>query len=89
MVVLPQTDESGARYLAGRILENIRAKNIPHEKNEAAPCVTVSIGVTTGEANRLQTGNDYIKRADKALYQSKQNGRNRYTYIEFEEDKQC
>jgi len=82
-VVLPDTDENGARLMAGKIIENIRAKNIPHEKNEAADCVTVSIGVTTGEVTHTQKGDDYIKQADKALYQSKQNGRNRYTYINF------
>jgi diguanylate cyclase (GGDEF)-like protein len=84
-VILPDTDESGARLLAGKILENIRARNIPHEKNEAADCVTISIGVTTSEADNTQSGDDYIKRADKALYQSKLNGRNRYTYIDFNE----
>jgi diguanylate cyclase (GGDEF)-like protein len=80
-VILPNTDESGARFLAEKILENIRARNIPHEKSGAAGCVTISIGVTTGDTERTQTGDDYIRQADKALYQSKQNGRNCYTYL--------
>jgi diguanylate cyclase (GGDEF)-like protein len=87
-VILPDTDESGARYLAGKILENIRKKNIPHEKSEVAGFVTVSIGVTTSAVARAQSGDDYIKQADKALYQSKQKGRNRYTYIDFMEEAQ-
>jgi diguanylate cyclase (GGDEF)-like protein len=85
-VILSYTDETGARYIAGKILENTRARNIPHENSEAANHVTVSIGITTGRANSRQTGVDYIKRADTALYQSKQNGRNRYTYLNFEEE---
>ena len=87
VAVLPNTDEMGARVIAGKILENIRAKNIPHEKNEAASCVTISIGVTTSEVEHSQTGDDYIKQADKALYKSKESGRNRYTFIEFVEEK--
>ncbi|MCL2820494.1 MAG: GGDEF domain-containing protein [Oscillospiraceae bacterium] len=82
-VILPDTGESGARLMADRILNNIRAKNIPHEKNEVAGCVTASIGVTTSEVHHTHSGDDYIKQADKALYMSKQNGRNRYTYNNF------
>jgi diguanylate cyclase (GGDEF)-like protein len=84
-VILPNTGEFGARYIAGKILENVRMRNIPHEKNEAADCVTVSIGVTTGEVRHTQTGADYIKCADEALYRSKHNGRNQYTYVDFKE----
>jgi len=86
-VVLPNTCESSAQLMADRILKNIRMRNIPHEKNEAAPCVTISIGLTTSEVEYMQSADDYIKQADKALYQSKQNGRNRYTYIDFKEEK--
>jgi len=82
-VILPNTDESGARKMAGNMLENIKARNIPHEKNEIAGHITISIGVTTGEVERTQSGIDYIKCADEALYISKRNGRNRYTYMDF------
>ena len=82
-VVLPYTDESGARFLAGKILINIRELDIPHEKSEAADHVTISIGLTSSNAVYLQEGADFIKKADMALYQSKQNGRNQYTFIEF------
>jgi len=82
-VVLPDTDEAGARLISNKVLENIRALNIPHEKNEAASCVTISIGATTSKVEYTQTSEDYLKNADKALYQSKQNGRNQYTYIDF------
>ncbi|MCL2605517.1 MAG: GGDEF domain-containing protein [Defluviitaleaceae bacterium] len=87
-VVLPNTDEGGARLIARKILENIRTKGIPHEKNKAAECVTVSIGAVTSVAAHTQTGDDYIRQADMALYKSKRNGRNQYTYIDFKEDTQ-
>jgi diguanylate cyclase (GGDEF)-like protein len=84
-VILPDTDEVGIRHVADRILNNVRERNIPHEKNEAADCVTVSIGATTSRPMHEQPAGDYIKCADKALYRSKRNGRNQYTYIDFSE----
>lgn len=87
-IVLPGMDESGARIIANRILESIRALNIPHEKNEAANYITISIGVTTATTDKSQTWEDYIKRADEALYLSKNRGRNRYTFIEFGGEKE-
>ena len=81
-VVLPNTDEKGAQLVAERMLEKMREINIPHKTNDAAAYVTISIGGTTDVINHLQHGSDYIKAADKALYESKKNGRNRYTFLE-------
>jgi diguanylate cyclase (GGDEF)-like protein len=79
-VVLPNTDENGAQLIAEKLLENIREENITHEKSDAAARVTISVGITTGKAHHTQTAHDYIKQADKMLYESKQNGRDRYTF---------
>jgi len=81
--VLPHTDEAGARAVAQKLLENVQKLNIPHSESSVAQCVTVSVGVTTGTVAYMQSGADYLKRADEALYMSKQNGRNRYTYLDF------
>jgi diguanylate cyclase (GGDEF)-like protein len=85
IVVLPYTDEHGAHVTASRLLESIIVLDIPHETSDVADCVTISIGVTTAKVDHDQDIEDYIKYADKALYMSKQNGRNRYTYIRFGE----
>ena len=82
--VLPHTDEHGAHVTALRALENIMKRNIPHEKNENARCVTISIGVTTVKVKHTNKGEEYLKCADEALYRSKQNGRNRYTFLDFD-----
>jgi len=87
VVILPNTGESGAHKVANRILDGVRVRSIPHEKSEAAKHVTVSIGITTGQVGYAQSGADYIKRADEAMYISKQGGRNRFTFLNFEEDK--
>ncbi|MDR0292737.1 MAG: GGDEF domain-containing protein [Oscillospiraceae bacterium] len=83
VVALPNTDENGACVIAGKLLEGVRGLNIPHPDNASAPCVTVSVGVTTGKVAYMQTWEDYVQRADEALYASKQSGRNRYTYKAF------
>jgi len=79
-VVLPNTDEDGARLLAENMLENIRACNIPHANSSAADIVTVSIGVTTGRVPYSCRADDFIIRADEMLYMSKQSGRNKSTF---------
>ncbi|UQZ88336.1 hypothetical protein C4J81_03590 [Deltaproteobacteria bacterium Smac51] len=82
--ILPNTDEHGARIMAERILESVRACGVPHSKSSVADCVTISIGATSGYIWNSQSGEDFIRKADEALYLSKQNGRNRYTYLNFE-----
>jgi PleD family two-component response regulator len=66
--------------IAEKLLKNIRECNIPHKNSSAASFVTVSIGGTTGIVDYLQNESDYVKSADAALYKSKQNGRNQYSF---------
>jgi len=82
VAVLPNTDENGAHLIAEKMLEKVRECNIPHKTSDIAGYVTISIGGTTGIVKHLQHGRNYIKLADEALYESKKNGRNRYTFIE-------
>ena len=81
VAVLPNTDEAGARLVAEKLIGNIRALNLPHADSAAASQVTVSVGVTTGKVIFKQKWEEYLSRADEALYQSKENGRNQYTYL--------
>jgi diguanylate cyclase (GGDEF)-like protein len=79
-VVLPNTDEKGARVIAERLLERVRGSKIQHCQSDIADHITISVGVTTGTVSHAQSGKDYIKRADEMLYASKQGGRNRYFF---------
>ena len=81
VIALPHTDEAGARIIGDKVLNAIRELKIPHE-NSNEGIVTISIGITTSVIIHTQNWNDYIKTADKALYMSKNNGRNRYTFLE-------
>jgi len=80
VVVLPNTDEKGARVIAEKLHENVRECNIPHAGSAVASRVTVSVGCVTGSVDRQQSERDYIKQADEMLYASKQNGRNQSSF---------
>jgi len=79
-VVLPNTGEAGAGLIAEKMRQKIYECNIPHEKSDVAEFVTISIGGTTGIVKHSHHESDFIKRADEALYKSKHDGRNRYTF---------
>ena len=79
-VVLPNTDEGGARMIAEKILKKLNGHVMRLDKGGEEIKVTASIGLTTGKVRPRHRPDDYILRADELLYKSKQDGRNRYTY---------
>ncbi|NWH05068.1 GGDEF domain-containing response regulator [Desulfobacter latus] len=75
-VLLPETELREACLVGNRIRENVQ-KAVFTPENGVQTSVTVSLG-----AAQIVQGEDFtsfIKRADKALYLSKENGRNRLT----------
>ena len=86
VILLPNTGEADAGKIGSRILNNIRDLKIPHENSGIADCVTISIGATTVKVKQNHQYTNYIERADKALYMSKNSGRDRYTFLKFEDD---
>lgn len=71
-LILPNTDADGAYILADRLRERVE-----HAKWKERP-VTASFGVSS-VAVGMDSGEDLIAHADKALYLSKERGRNRVT----------
>ena len=84
LVVLPSTDENGARLLSEKLFKKIEELKIEHKSSDISEYVTVSIGAVTGKVSHTQTWQDYMKRADEALYVSKNNNRNTYTFLNLE-----
>lgn len=75
-VVLPGTDEAGAKSVAEDICQAVRSRQLPHEGN-APGIVTVSVGCATIIPQRGKTVQDLIESADQVLYRAKGRGRNR------------
>jgi diguanylate cyclase (GGDEF)-like protein len=76
-VILPHTDKGAAGSVAGRLLDRVRALDIVADDETVVRCA-VSIGIAElGDADGSVT--DLIRRADEKLYDSKRQGKNRYT----------
>jgi diguanylate cyclase (GGDEF)-like protein len=73
MALLPETDIDAAVMVAERIRENVETTGILTQEQQIF--ITVSIGVATHKLGD-ETVNVIIQRADKALYQAKNFGRN-------------
>jgi diguanylate cyclase (GGDEF)-like protein/PAS domain S-box-containing protein len=73
VVVLPRTGPAGARAVAERIWQAVRVADF--EVDDTRLHVTVSIGVATAEAGQDLTPDQLVHRADSALYQVKERGR--------------
>ena len=73
-VLLPGTDRTGAYELADQLRQYIAVSPVPSEKGDIH--ITVSIGVTEFTPEDM-TPDGILARADAALYQAKEHGRNR------------
>ena len=78
VVVLSNTDVEGATKVAETLRANVENLAIPHRLSSITPNVTISLGVAIGYANSDVLPQTLIETSDNALYQAKQDGRNRY-----------
>jgi diguanylate cyclase (GGDEF)-like protein len=79
-VLLPDTDKAHAWAVAERIRQSIAGTATDYEG--LALNVTISLGTAQYDPSRDISGKSLIDRADRALYASKQNGRDRVTIAE-------
>ncbi|MDX8392485.1 MAG: diguanylate cyclase [Mariprofundaceae bacterium] len=81
-VICPDTATHGGEKIAENLCLAVESLNIPHERAEAASCVTISVGMASnlpGKAGEDKTPEELLKAADTALYHSKKSGRNRFS----------
>ncbi len=76
-VLLPNTNASGAVHLANAIHKEVQQLLIPHAKSSVSEYVTLSVGVSSTLPQKEFSPEALIAVADKALYEAKEQGRNR------------
>ena len=77
VVLLPDTDEIGAIKVAETIRANVEAMKMEHKDSRISDVVTVSIGVATFDKHSLVAPENLVQKADEALYEAKNSGRNK------------
>jgi diguanylate cyclase (GGDEF)-like protein len=77
-VILPETGAEEARTVAQRIRSTLEAE-VFHPPAGRPISKTISIGVT--EYSPMESITDFVRRADQAMYVSKQSGRNRVSVL--------
>ena len=75
-VLLPDTDETGAAFIAEKIRAAVQALQLRHVES-SHHALTVSIGIATTRSQAFATSRALLNAADDALYEAKDAGRNR------------
>jgi diguanylate cyclase (GGDEF)-like protein/PAS domain S-box-containing protein len=80
-IILPHTNLAGAIVVVEQMQAAIAALNLTHDTHPTADRVTLSFGITVALPTQLPTAKDLLGRADLALYEAKQAGRDRYAVV--------
>lgn len=82
-VILPNTDMTGASFVAERIRSDVEGLNIPHAKSTVGSVVTLSVGISNRVHGSKSTATQLLSDADKALYKAKSAGKNQVAQAEY------
>ena len=80
-VMLPNTNAEEAEFVGERIRKNIESHDFVFEGQHMHVTISGGISVFSLDKNPVRTAKALVDQADKALYISKRNGRNRLTVI--------
>jgi diguanylate cyclase (GGDEF)-like protein len=72
-------DVKGALIVAERLRKRVETFGFPSSDGGAPLRVTISVGVTEFDPESAYAPSEIIREADRALYLSKENGRNKVT----------
>ncbi|MBN1777566.1 MAG: diguanylate cyclase [Clostridiales bacterium] len=78
--ILPNTDADNAFIIAEKMRQNVMSLKIPHAFSDVEEIVTISAGVATKFPAKNVSSAGLVEEADKALYKSKESGRNKTSY---------
>ena len=77
ILILPDTDAVGGQQVAETLRLAVQAMALEHKSSPVAPTLTISAGVATAIPQARQSMVGLIAAADNALYEAKEQGRNR------------
>ena len=75
-IILPETETEGARFLAERVLEDVREHRFSMQHSLSSAQITLSMGVAT-YPNHADDAEGLVDAADNALLQAKREGKDR------------
>ncbi len=84
-IILSDTNSQGAKVVARAARAAVAALAIPHTNSAISDVVTVSVGIASMIPKKENNSAELIEKADKALYFSKETGRNRITLYEIQD----
>lgn len=77
VVLLPDTEQVAALFIAESIRSNVEQIKIPRGTTPSSGIVTISLGVATASGATTDSYEEVLRQSDMALYAAKENGRNR------------
>lgn len=77
VVLLPDTHVKEAYRMTEIMLGAVTKLGVPHKESVATDHVSISIGVASANGDSALSKTELIERADQALYQAKETGRNK------------
>ncbi len=76
--LLPDCDTAAAVHVSEKSRKTIELLNVPHADSPVASVVTISLGIASVVPVQHGSPTELMQAADQALYQAKDQGRNRY-----------
>ena len=80
-VILPNTNERGAKNVAEKLRLEVKAMEVAHPRSSVSSYVTISIGMATLVPTEDSSLLDFLHDVDMALYRAKENGRDQIVHI--------
>jgi len=75
-IILAETDFAGAKEVGERVRSEVESLELEHKASPVSEYVTVSIGAAVAQPEVKDSEKSLIEKADRALYQAKEAGRN-------------